>query len=341
MSDEHKASEHDPWKDNPESANSSQSSKNEEGSEAWERELITKLAMGALTEQRRARRWGIFFKLAMLAYVIIFLIALIPSRDGGIHVGDGHTALVEVQGTIASDAEANADSIVTALRDAFEDKKTKGVIIRINSPGGSPVQAGYVNDEIKRLKELHPDIPVYAVVVDMCASGGYYIAAAADEIYANKASMVGSIGVVMSGFGFVDTLDKLGIERRLLTAGDSKGFLDPFSPAKDSDVSHVKTMLGNIHGQFIDIVKEGRGNRLKDDGTVFTGLVWTGEQSLELGLIDGLGSASYVAREIIGEENIVDFTYRPDPLERFAEKLGVGAVRGGAQLFGLEAGTLK
>ncbi len=336
MSDEKSPTGHEPWRDNPEVRGSRES-------DSWERELIHKLALGALTEQRRARRWGIFFKLVMVAYVVVFLIALLPGRDGGagLHVGGNHTALVEIQGTIASDTEANADAIVSALRDAFEDPGTKGVILRINSPGGSPVQAGYVNDEIKRLKGLHPDIPVYAVIVDMCASGGYYIAAAADEIYANKASMVGSIGVVMSGFGFVDTMDKLGVERRLLTAGESKGFLDPFSPAKEADINHVRSMLGNIHEQFIAVVKEGRGDRLKDDGSLFTGLIWTGEQSLELGLVDGLGSASYVARELIGEENIVDFTYRPAPLEQFAEKLGLGAMRAGAKVLGLDGTTLQ
>lgn len=337
MSDENKsAAGHEPWKDNPE-VQSSQSSGN------WEKELINKLAMGALTEQRRARRWGIFFKLVMVAYVVVFLVALLPSKDSGsLHVGGSHTALVEIQGTIASDTEANADAIVSALRDAFKDEGTKGIVLRINSPGGSPVQAGYVNDEIKRLKGIHPDIPVYAVIVDMCASGGYYIAAAADEIYANKASMVGSIGVVMSGFGFVDTMNKLGVERRLLTAGESKGFLDPFSPAKEADIKHVRTMLGNIHEQFINVVKEGRGDRLKDDGTLFSGLIWTGEQSLALGLIDGLGSASYVARELIGEENIVDFTYHPSPLEQFAERLGMGAMKAGAKVFGLgDSATLQ
>ncbi len=338
MSDSDKGTQ-DPWTAQQEAPPPARGQ--EKKDEQWERELITKLAMGALTEQRRARRWGIFFKLIMVAYVVIFLIALIPGKEGGLHVGESHTALVEIKGTIGADEEANADAIVSALRDAFEDEKTKGVILRINSPGGSPVQAGYVNDEIRRLKALHPDIPVYAVVVDMCASGGYYIAAAADEIYASRASMVGSIGVVMSSFGFVEALEKLGIERRLLTAGESKGFLDPFSPAKQKDIEHVKSMLDNIHQQFIEVVREGRGERLKDDGTLFTGLIWTGEQSLELGLIDGFGSASYVARELIGEENIVDFTYRPDPLQRFAEKLGVGAVQAFMQMVGGEPGSLR
>ena len=338
MSDEKKTTGQDAWTDNSRvNAPAADLKKSNEADQGWEKELITKLAMGALTEQRRARRWGIFFKLVMVVYVVVFLIALIPEGDGGLHVGESHTALIEIRGTIAADSEANADSIVSALRDAFDDKKTKGVILRINSPGGSPVQAGYVNDEIKRLKGLHPDIPVYAVVADMCASGGYYIAAAADKIYANKASMVGSIGVLMSSFGFVDTMEKLGVERRLLTAGKSKGLMDPFSPMKEEDVKHIKSMLGNIHQQFINVVKEGRGDRLKDDDTLFTGLIWTGEQALDLGLVDGLGSASYVAREIIGEENIVDFTRRPAPLERFAEKLGIGAASAGAKLLGLDS----
>jgi len=305
--------------------------------EKWEKEIISKLALGALAEQRRARRWGIFFKLCMLVYVIVFLIVLLPGREGaGMHTGN-HTALIDINGVIAADAEANADSVVTALRKAFEDKSTQGLILRINSPGGSPVQAGYINDEIMRLRDKYPDIPVYAVVADVCASGGYYIAAAAQEIYADKASMVGSIGVVMSGFGFVDTMEKLGVERRLLTAGESKGLLDPFSPVREQEVDHVKTMLGSIHQQFITVVKDGRGDRLKGGDELFTGLIWTGEQSLELGLIDGLGSASYVARELIGEAEIVDFTFRPDPLERFAEKLGVGAMSSMVKALGFPA----
>lgn len=307
----------------------------------WERELISNLALGALKEQRRARRWGIFFKLFMVAYVIVFLAVLMPSTDGGLGVGKDHTALIEIRGVIADGAEASADNIVGSLRDAFKDKHTKGIILRINSPGGSPVQSGYINDEIKRLRAQYEDIPVYAVITDMCASGGYYIAVAADEIYADKASLVGSIGVVMSGFGFVDTMEKLGVERRLLTAGESKGFLDPFSPMKDKDLEHVSSMLGSIHQQFIDVVKAGRGDRLKDDDSLFTGLVWTGEQGLELGLIDGLGSASYVARDVVGAELIVDYTYSPDPLERIVKQLGVVMAETFVRVMGLEAGTIR
>ncbi|MFC1749483.1 S49 family peptidase [Pseudomonadota bacterium] len=308
----------------------------------WERELITNLAMGALAEQRRARRWGIFFKLFMVLYFVIFLAALLfPKGEVGLGVGKKHTALIELQGVIASDAAASADNIVTSLRKAFENSHTKGVILRINSPGGSPVQSGYINDEINRLRGIYPDIPLYAVVTDLCASGGYYIASAADEIYADKASIVGSIGVVMGGFGFVDAMDSLGVERRLLTAGESKGFLDPFSPLKDKDVDHIQSMLGNIHEQFIDTVKAGRGDRLKEDDTLFSGLVWTGEQGVELGLVDGLGSASYVAREVIGEENIVDYTFQPDPFERFAERLGVVMAETFVRVTGMEAGAIR
>lgn len=339
MSDEHKTSDRkDPWISNQKV---DEEVKKENESPEWERELITNLAMGALKEQRRTRRWGIFFKLFMVAYLVIFLVVLIPSADGGLGVGKPHTALIEISGVIASDAEANADNVVGSLREAFKDKHTKGIILRINSPGGSPVQSGYINDEIKRLRNKHSDIPVYAVITDMCASGGYYIASAADEIYADKASIVGSIGVVMSGFGFVDSMEKLGVERRLLTAGESKGFLDPFSPLKDQDVTHIRSMLGSIHQQFIDVVKTGRGDRLKQDDSLFTGLVWTGEQGVELGLVDGLGSASYVAREVIGEETIVDYTYSPDPLERFTKQLGGVMAETFARIAGIDAGTIR
>ena len=237
-------------------------------------------------------------------------------------VGAKHSALVDIEGIIAPDLDANADYIVTGLRAAFEDKNTAGVILRINSPGGSPVQAGYVYDEITRLKNLYPDIPLYAVISDICASGGYYIASAADKIYANKASVVGSIGVVMSGFGFVGAIDKLGIERRLLHAGDHKGFLDPFSPLKAEEVEHIEGVLNGVYQQFKDVVKKGRGDRLKSDEKIFSGLIWTGEQSLDLGLVDALGSAGYVAREVIGAEEIVDYTKHDTYFDRFAKKIG-------------------
>ena len=293
----------------------------------WERDLVNRLAFAALNEQRRARRWGILFKVLIFVYLFGIMFAYRP--DGWETMKSKavrHTALVEVNGIIAAEGDASADRVVTGLRAAFEDKKTAGVIVRINSPGGSPVQAGYINDEMRRLRDAYPDTPLYAVVTDICASGGYYVAVAAEEIYVDKASIVGSIGVRMDSFGFVDALQKLGVERRLLTAGEHKGFLDPFLPSNADDVAHVQGLLDGIHSQFIDIVKTGRGERLKQDARIFSGLVWTGEQGIELGLVDGLGSASFVARELIGVEEMVDFTPRPDFFDRFTR--GIGAAMG-------------
>ncbi len=295
--------------------------------EPWERNLISRMALASLQEQRRTRRWGIFFKSLMFIYLAILLMMFfLPGKfsgSGGMSSGQ-HTALIEVRGVIADNAEASADNLISSLRIAFEDENTAGIILRINSPGGSPVQAGYVNDEIYRLRELYPDTPVYAVITDMCASGGYYIAAAANEIYADKASIVGSIGVLMDSFGFTGAMEKLGVERRLLTAGDNKGFMDPFSPAQPEDKQHIEGLLNNIHQQFIDTVKKGRGDRLQEgNDALFSGLVWTGEKSVELGLVDGLGSSSYVARELIGVERIEDFTRHPDYFEQIADRIGV------------------
>ncbi len=293
----------------------------------WQQELVENLALASLVEQRRGRRWGIFFKLLMFVYLLALLILWTPGilTDAKLKVGKEHTALIEINGVIADGEEASADNVVSGLRKAFEDEKTKGIILRINSPGGSAVQAGYINDEIRRLKKEHEDIPVYAVVTDICASGGYYIAVAADQIYVDKASIVGSIGVVMGGFGFEKGMEKLGIERRLLTAGEHKGILDPFSPVKESERRHVQQMLDQIHRQFIKTVREGRGERLKENEQTFSGLIWSGEESVRLGLADGLGSSSYVARELIGVEEIVDFTPSDDIIERFAKRIGAGA----------------
>jgi protease-4 len=293
--------------------------------EEWQADVISKLAFAAVNEQRRTRRWGIFFKALFFLYLLILFIMAYTSSDATSNLGkaSSHTALVEVQGVIADGAEASADNIIQGLRAAFKEPKAKAVILRINSPGGSPVQAGYVYDEIKRLRNKYKNKKVYAVVSDMCASGGYYIAVAADEIYADKASIVGSIGVLMNGFGFTEAMKKVGIERRLYTAGTSKGFLDPFSKVKKSDKKHIQTLLGTIHKQFIDTVKEGRGKRLVDDEKLFTGLVWTGEESVALGLTDGLGSSSFVAREIVEAEKIIDYTPRANYLDRFADRLGV------------------
>jgi protease-4 len=295
--------------------------------DGWERELLEKLAMASIIEQRRSRRWGILFKLLTFTYLVILLLLWLPDSLTGdaMTTTKEHTALVEINGVIADDGDASADNVVTALRSAYKDKKTKGVVLRINSPGGSAVQAGYINDEIKRLKAKHPKIPVYAVVTDMAASGGYYIAVAADEIYVDKASIVGSIGVLMSTFGFERGMEKLGVERRLLTAGEHKGILDPFSPLKTEEKQHVQEMLDQVHQQFIQAVRDGRGERLKERDDIFSGLFWSGEESIKLGLADGLGSSSYVARELIGAENLVDYTRSEDLLERFAKRIGAGA----------------
>ncbi|MCY4154301.1 MAG: S49 family peptidase [Gammaproteobacteria bacterium] len=291
----------------------------------FEQDLVNGIAREFLAERRRARRWGIVFKLFGAGVVTILLVIFLSDGadiSGARLDGAEHTALIDIQGVIANSEPAGADHVTASLRAAYEDGKTAGIILRINSPGGSPVQAGYVNDEINRLKSEHPDIPVYAVIGDLCASGGYYIAVAADQIYADKASLVGSIGVVMGGFGFVDTLNKLGMERRVYHAGANKAFLDPFQPAQDEEVSHVNTLLDNVYQQFVETVKQGRGDRLSADERIFSGLIWTGEQSLALGLIDGLGNADYVARELIGAEDIVDFTYRDTLLEQFSKELG-------------------
>ena len=256
-------------------------------------------------------------------YLSIFSIIYIFNNLEVGNFGSGkHSALIEINGVIAANTEARADYVITGLRRAFEDENTQGIILRINSPGGSPVQAGYINDEIIRLRAKHQNIPVYAVITDMCASGGYYIASAADKIYANKASIVGSIGVVMAGFGFVETIEKLGIERRLLHAGDNKGFMDPFRPLKAAETIHIQGLLNEIHQQFIDVVKQGRGDRLKDDETLFSGLIWTGKESIKLGLVDELASASQIARDVIGAEDIIDYTKRENYLDQFSKKIG-------------------
>ncbi len=289
----------------------------------WERKLLTNLAESSLREQKRARRWGIFFKLATLGYLIVLFIAFADSGISPSKLSSKHTALVNLTGMIAEGELASSDNIVAALRNAFKDENTAGIILRINSPGGTPVQAGYIYDEIIRLREKYPDTPLYAVISDMCASGGYYVASAADKIYADKASIVGSIGVRMDNFGFVDAMKKLGVERRTLTAGENKALMDPFSPVNENANKHLQAMLTNIHQQFIDSVKKGRGDKLKQDiNGLFSGLIWTGEQSLEIGLVDELASAGHVAREVIGEEEIVDFTPTDNVLDRLAKRMG-------------------
>ncbi len=312
-----------------------------EPKENWERSVLEKLAMAQIKEARTARRWGIFFKSLAFLYVLSFLVLLLPDDFTGAGMSkdkEGFTAIVEIQGIIADDAEASADNVVTGLRDAFEHQDTKAVILRINSPGGSPVQSSYIHDEINRLTEKYEDIPLYAVVTDICASGGYYIASAADQIYVNKSSIIGSIGVLMDSYGFVDTINKLGVERRLMTAGEHKGIMDPFSPVKEFEKDHLQGVLDEMHQHFIDAVKSGRGNRLKDDGKVFSGLFWSGEKSIELGLADGLGSSSYVAREIVQAEKLKDFTVREDAFERFIEKFGASVSESLLKLTGMSSG---
>lgn len=327
-------SHNDPWTDNeiseqtsahkPEGAVKSSSTTEEEL--RWQKDLVNRLAFASLNEQRRGRRWGIFFKSLMFVY-LFSLLFMFNSGDGGDIAVGPHTAVVELKGIISDDSPASADNVVSALRDAFESRNSKGVIIRINSPGGSPVQAGYIYDEIVRLRAQYPDKHLYAVVTDMAASAAYYIASAADEIYADKASMVGSIGVIAGSYGYVEGMKKLGIERRVMTAGENKAFLDPFSPLKESHKRHMQTLLDDVHEQFITAVKKGRGERIKDDPKIYSGLIWTGEQSVGLGLVDGLANTSGVARDIIGQDKIVDYTIHPNYLDRFAEKIGVTMTR--------------
>ena len=299
----------------------------------WEREVVVKLATTALHEQRRARRWGIFFKLLTFVYIAFILALFVDWPEGADVAGAGnHTAMVEVNGLIAPGGDASAEKINAALQAAFKDKRTKGVVLQANSPGGSPVQAQNIYAEIRRLRKKHPDIPVYAVVEDVCASGCYYVAAGADRIYVARSSIVGSIGVLMNGFGFTGLMEKLGIERRLITAGENKAMLDPFSPMEEKDVRHIKQLMSEVHEQFVSVVREGRGERLKETPDMFSGLIWTGEKSVELGLADGFGSLESVARDIVKAEAIVNYTPKESLLERAAKGLGVGAASALAEL---------
>lgn len=309
--------------------------------DSWQQDLVNRLAFAALNEQRRSRRWNVFFKGLLALYLLALLFLYMPTDWSSISkLAEKHTALVELKGAISDTTEASADTVIGGLRDAFDDENTKGVILRANSPGGSPVQSGYIYSEIKRLRELHPEIPIYAVVTDVCASGCYYVASAADEIYVDSASIVGSIGVRMDSFGFVGSMEKLGVERRLYTAGESKGFLDPFMPSKSEDVEHVGLLLESIHEQFIEAVKEGRGDRLKDHPDLFGGLVWTGDEGVAMGLADAIGSSGHVAREVIGAEEIVDFTQEPDLLERLSDRIGVAMARAMSSMFSTTGATL-
>lgn len=292
----------------------------------WERGLIEKLATEALKEQRRARRWGIFWKTLTFVYLTVVIVMAVDWKDLGDARGAKHTALVDVRGVIAPGTDTSADKVMLALQAAFKDKNTQGVVLRINSPGGSPVQAQSIFDEMKRLRLKHPETPLYAVVEDLCASGGYYVAAAADKIYVAKGSIVGSIGVRMDNFGVVGLMEKLGVERRLITAGKNKALLDPFLPLEESHRQIAVDLIGEIHSQFIAAVKEGRGKRLKETPDMYSGLIWSGEKSVELGLADGFGGVDYVAREVIKAEDIVDYTQRENIAEKFARRFGAGAM---------------
>ena len=294
----------------------------------WERTVLEKVALKALDEQRRARQWSALFKLLWFTFAFLVFAAAMgwmgrPDKEGSGTTLGKHTAVVDVEGVIGSGSKASAERVIKGLNRAFKDSNTQGVLLRINSPGGSPVQAGYINDEIRRLRAKYPNTPIHAVVEDICASGGYYIAVAADRIYVDKASLVGSIGAIMGGFGFVGAMEKLGVERRAYTAGENKDFLDPFQPENPRHKEHAKQMLGEIHQQFIKVVRQGRQGRLKETTDTFSGLVWSGEKSVELGLADAFGSAESVAREVFKAEKLVDFTVEENPFETLSKRFGV------------------
>ena len=300
----------------------------------WQQQTIEKLALSGYKEQKSARRWSIFFKLLTFAY-LGFLLIMAFGWFGGKNSAAPHTALIDVNGVIEAGGAVNADSFISSLHDAYDSSGTKGIILRFNTPGGSPVQAGIINDEIVRQKKLHPKIPVYGVVEDICASGGYYIAAATDKIYVDKGSIVGSIGVLMDGYGFTEVMKKVGIERRLLTAGENKAMLDPFSPVSEKHKALAQAMLDEVHEQFKTVVRNGRGARLKETPETFSGLFWSGEQSIKLGLADALGSADFVAREVIKQEEIVDYTMQETVVDRFAKRFGASM----AKAVGIDAMT--
>lgn len=318
----------DPW---AQAATESIAQESAVGAQGWERGVLEKLVLATLAEQRAARRWRIFFRLAWLL-LLAGLVWTLASNEMASNASKSapHTAVVNIKGEIADGAEASAENVLAALRGAFEDQGSQAVVLLINSPGGSPVQAGIINDELVRLKQKHGK-PLYAVVEETCASAAYYIAAAADDIYVDKASIVGSIGVLMDGFGFTGTMEKLGVERRLLTAGENKGFLDPFSAQSDKQRQFAQAMLDQIHQQFIAVVKAGRGERLKPTDETFSGLFWTGQQAIDLGLADHLGSLDYVAREVVKAEDIIDYTRRENVAERLVKRFGMTLGEGAVQ----------
>jgi protease-4 len=290
----------------------------------WERGVLEKLAMEALKEQRRGRRWGIFFKLLTFAYITFAVLLFVDWKAPASKEGR-HTALVEITGVISPGSDSSAEKVITALNAAFKDKGTQGVVLRINSPGGSPVQSQTIYDEMRRLRQKYPQIPLYAVVEDLCASGGYYVAVGADKIFVSKSSIVGSIGVRLDSFGVTGLMEKIGVERRLLTVGENKAMLDPFLPVEEKHKEYALELMQEVHKQFVAAVREGRGKKLNDTPDLYTGLIWSGAKSVELGLADAFGSLDFVAREIIKAEEIVDFTQKENIAEKFAKRFGAGA----------------
>lgn len=290
----------------------------------WERETLEKVLLASVNEQRRGRIWGAVLKLGFLLYLIVVAVLAFRPTNGFFNqtTSKEHTAVIDVAGAIMEGNPTDADNLIEGLRDAIKDKATKGIVLRMNSPGGSPVQAAYVYEEIRRIKKENSKMPIYAVVSDMCASGCYYIAAAADKIYVHPASVVGSIGVIMNGFGFVDSMQRLGVERRLMIAGDHKALMDPFSPVNEFEKNHIQGVIDTVHQQFIDAVKQGRGDRLKDNPDLFSGLVWTGQDSIKLGLADEVGNAREVAENVIGAKETINFTPKERLLDRISQRLG-------------------
>ncbi|MFT7388344.1 MAG: protease-4 [Candidatus Endobugula sp.] len=308
----------------------SRENKVDPNSESRDWQLVASIAQESLKEQKKARRWGIFFKLFFCIYIVIILVGVARQNSVSQYsVSQEHVGIIYLDGVISAGEAANANDLVVALRAAFKNSSSKAVILAINSPGGSPVQSGYVYDEIRRLRAIYTNKKLYAVISDLGASGGYYIAAAADEIYADKSSLVGSIGVTAASFGFVELMEKLGVERRSYTSGEHKSFLDPFAPQREDEKVFWENVLSTTHKQFIQAVETGRGDRLvKDDEDLYSGLIWSGEQALGLGLIDGLGSAGYVAREVINVEQVIDYTLRPTPFEKFSRNFGISVGEG-------------
>ncbi len=293
----------------------------------WERQALEQLAFAALREQQTARRWKSGLRVAWLVFLSVLFWQAFSFNTPTTNPSLPHTAMVSIRGEIGSEGEGSAENVMSAMRNALEDSGSQALVLLINSPGGSPVQAGLINDEIRRLKALH-NKPIYVVVEESCASAAYYIAAAADKIYVDKASIVGSIGVLMDGFGFTGLMDKLGIERRLMTAGANKGFLDPFSPQTEAQRKHAQAMLDQIHGQFIEVVKKGRGDRLKETPEMFSGLFWSGQQAVDMGLADALGSLDGVARDVVKSPDVVDYTQRENVAERLAKRFGAAVGEG-------------